>query len=65
MKQSQLWPSGLHEKLNAMLDSLDGADSAPPQQARDVFAELTAELDELIGKLRDINREQDRPGSMR
>jgi photosystem II stability/assembly factor-like uncharacterized protein len=56
MKQSQLWPSGLHEKFNALFDSVDGADYAPPQQARDVFAELSAQLDELIGKLRDIDK---------
>ena len=56
MKQSQLWPSGLHEKFNALLDSVDGADYAPPQQARDVYEELSAQLDELIGKLRDIDK---------
>ena len=56
MKQSQLWPSGLHEKFNALFDSVDGADYAPPQQARDVYAELSAQLDELIGKLRDIDK---------
>jgi hypothetical protein len=55
MKQSQLWPSGLHEKFNALLDSVDGADYAPPQQARDVYAELCAQLDELIGRLRDVD----------
>jgi hypothetical protein len=56
MKQSQLWPSGLHEKFNALLDSVDGADYAPPQQARDVYEELSAQLDDLIGKLRDIDK---------
>ena len=55
MKQAQLWPSGLHEKFNALLDSVDGADYAPPQQARDVYAELCAQLDELIGHLRDVD----------
>jgi hypothetical protein len=56
MKQAQLWPSGLHEKFNALFDSVDGADYAPPQQARDVYAELSAQLDELIGKLRDVGK---------
>jgi Zn-dependent M32 family carboxypeptidase len=56
MKQAQLWPSGLHEKFNALFDSVDGADYAPPQQARDVYADLNAQLDELIGKLRDIDK---------
>jgi photosystem II stability/assembly factor-like uncharacterized protein len=55
MNQAQLWPSGLHEKLNALLDSIDGADFAPPQQARDVYAELRAQLDDLIGQLRDLD----------
>jgi hypothetical protein len=43
--QAQLYASGLHEKLNALFDSVDSADYAPPQQARDVFQELTAQLD--------------------
>jgi photosystem II stability/assembly factor-like uncharacterized protein len=55
MKQPQLWPSGLHEKFNALLDSIDGADYAPPRQARDVYAELRGQLDELIGRLRTID----------
>jgi photosystem II stability/assembly factor-like uncharacterized protein len=58
MKQSQLWPSGLHEKLNAMMDALDGADYAPPQQFRDVFAEHTAQLDEIVARLEEINRSE-------
>jgi photosystem II stability/assembly factor-like uncharacterized protein len=56
MNQSQLWPSGLHEKLNALLDSVDGADYAPPQQARDVYAELRAQLDDLIAQLHEADR---------
>jgi hypothetical protein len=55
MKQAQLWPSGLHEKFNALIDSVDGADYAPPQQARDVYAQLSAQLDELMGQLRDVD----------
>jgi hypothetical protein len=48
---SQLYPSGLHEKFNALLDSADGADYAPPQQALDVFAELTGQLDVIADRL--------------
>ena len=54
MKQSQLWPSGLHEKFNALLDSVDGADYAPPQQARDVYAELVGQLDGVVNRLREV-----------
>jgi photosystem II stability/assembly factor-like uncharacterized protein len=56
MKQSQLWPSGLHEKLNALFDSVDGADYAPPRQAREVFAAYTAQLDEIVARLEEIDR---------
>jgi hypothetical protein len=45
--QSQLWPSGLHEKFNALFESVDSADYAPPRQARDVFTQLVAELNDL------------------
>ncbi len=48
--QSQLWPSGLHEKFNALFDSVDSADYAPPRQAREVFAKLRSELDHLEGQ---------------
>lgn len=48
---SQLYPSGLHEKFNALLDSADGADYAPPQQAREVFAELKGQLDAIAERL--------------
>jgi hypothetical protein len=51
IKGSQLYPSGLHEKFNALLDSADGADYAPPQQAREVFAELTGQLDAIDERL--------------
>ncbi len=43
--ESQLYASGLHEKFNALFDSVDSADYAPPQQAREVFALLSDELD--------------------
>ncbi len=46
--QSQLWPSGLHEKLNAMFESVDSADFAPPAQAREAFAKLTEDLDAAV-----------------
>ncbi len=46
MRGAQLYASGLHEKFNALFDSVDSADYAPPKQARDVFAELTAQLDD-------------------
>ncbi len=51
MKESQLWPSGLHEKLNALFDCVDSADYAPTQQSRNAFTELSTQLDGLVGKL--------------
>jgi photosystem II stability/assembly factor-like uncharacterized protein len=48
IKGSQLYPSGLHEKFNALLESVDGADYAPPRQAREVFAELSGQLDAVL-----------------
>ena len=44
--ESQLYASGLHEKLNALFESVDSADFAPPQGAREVFAELCDKLEE-------------------
>jgi photosystem II stability/assembly factor-like uncharacterized protein len=63
MKESQVWPSGLHEKFNALFSSVDSADYAPPQQARDVFAKLCGELEDLLaryerivaGPIQDVN----------
>ena len=43
--ESQLYESGIHEKLNALFESVDSADYAPPQQAKEVFALLCDELD--------------------
>ncbi len=43
--ESQLYESGTHEKFNALLDSVDSADYAPPAGARAVFRQLCAELD--------------------
>ncbi|MGH2548753.1 MAG: hypothetical protein ACRDHN_05155 [Thermomicrobiales bacterium] len=54
IRGSQLWPSGLHEKFNALLDSADGADYAPPKQAADVFAELSGQLDGLSNRLESL-----------
>ena len=45
ISESQLYPSGLHEKFNALMDSVDSADYAPPRQAREVFQMLCAQLD--------------------
>ncbi len=56
--EAQLWPSGLHEKFNALFESVDSADFAPPAQARDVFTRLTGELDEIVGTVERIGREE-------
>jgi hypothetical protein len=45
--KAQLYASGLHEKFNALFDFVDSADHAPAQQARDVLAQLSAQLEEL------------------
>ena len=44
ISESQLYPSGLHEKFNALFDSVDSADYAPPRQAHEVFVQLSAQL---------------------
>lgn len=54
MKGSQLYPSGLHEKFNALVDSADGSDYAPPKQAREVEAMLTLQLERLENELYDL-----------
>lgn len=46
ISRSQLYPSGLHEKFNALFESVDSADYAPPQQAREVLRELSAQLEQ-------------------
>ncbi|MBL8692146.1 MAG: glycosyl hydrolase [Rhodospirillaceae bacterium] len=46
--QAQLWPAGLHEKLNALFETVDSADFAPARQAREVFASLVERLDALV-----------------
>ncbi|MCY4020245.1 MAG: glycosyl hydrolase [Chloroflexi bacterium] len=45
ISESQLYPSGLHEKFNALFESVDSADYAPPRQALEVFEQLSAQLD--------------------
>jgi photosystem II stability/assembly factor-like uncharacterized protein len=51
MRGSQLWPSGLHEKFNALFDFVDGADYAPPKQAYEVFAMLRGQLGAIRERL--------------
>ena len=58
MRGSQLWASGLHEKLNALFASVDGADYAPPRQAREVFAELSAQVVDLAGRFQSLVAEE-------
>lgn len=58
MQEAQLWPSGLHEKFNALFDAVDSADYVPTGQSREVFAELSAQLDELVERLRRVLDEQ-------
>ena len=55
IKGSQLWPSGLHEKFNALIDSVDRADYAPPQQAQGVYDQLSGQLDGLIEQLQQLS----------
>ncbi len=45
--QAQLWGSGLHEKFNALFDTVDSGDHAPSKQAREVFAVLSGQLVKL------------------
>jgi hypothetical protein len=53
---AQLWPSGLHEKLNALFDTVDSGDHAPARQAREVFAVLSGQLDRLLQRFRAVRR---------
>jgi photosystem II stability/assembly factor-like uncharacterized protein len=54
---AQLYPTGLHEKFNALLDSNDRADYAPPRQSVEVYEKLNGELYGLIAWLADIESE--------
>ena len=50
--QAQLWACGLHEKLNALFDTVDSGDFAPAQQTREVFAVVSGQLDVLLARWR-------------
>ena len=52
MRQAQLHPSGLHEKLNALFDAVDSADAAPTRQTREVFALLGDRVDDVKNRCR-------------
>jgi photosystem II stability/assembly factor-like uncharacterized protein len=52
--EAQLWPSGLHEKLNALFDVVDSADRAPARQMHEVFDHLSGELDALLRRWRAV-----------
>ena len=54
----QLWPTGVHEKLGAILESADSADFAPPKQARDVYEQLSAQLDDLRQRFDNLQQSQ-------
>ncbi len=54
ISESQLYPSGLHEKFNALFNSVDSADYAPPRQAIEVFQQLSAELDDHVERVRTV-----------
>ncbi|MEO8136241.1 MAG: hypothetical protein ABI831_19980, partial [Betaproteobacteria bacterium] len=50
--QSQLWASKLHEKFNALFDTVDSGDFAPAQQVREVFAAASGQLDLQLARWR-------------
>ena len=50
---AQLGACGLHEKLNALFDTVDSGDFAPARQAREVFAMLSEQLDALLARMRE------------
>jgi len=51
---AQLWGSGLHEKFNALFDTVDSGDFAPARQTREVFAALSGQLDGLTARWRKV-----------
>ena len=55
---AQLYGSGLHEKLNALFDTVDSGDFAPAQQTRDVYAVLAKQLDALAARWRRVQEKQ-------
>jgi hypothetical protein len=54
MRGAQLWPSGVHEKLNALFAAADSADAAPTRQEREVLATLAAQVAAMVGRLEAI-----------
>ncbi len=52
--KAQLWGSRLHEKLNALFDTVDSGDFAPARQTRDVFAVISSQLDTLLARWRKV-----------
>lgn len=57
-KSPLMAPAQLSEKLNALIGFVDSADYAPPQQARDVFAELSKQQAEASKRLDKALKEQ-------
>jgi hypothetical protein len=57
IRGAQLYPSGLHEKLSAIFDSVDSADYAPPRQAHDAFATFADQLEGLTARFHSVLRE--------
>jgi photosystem II stability/assembly factor-like uncharacterized protein len=50
-KSPLMAPSRLFEKLNALTEFVDSADTAPARQAYEVFDDLSARLDEQLARL--------------
>ena len=50
--EAQLWASRLHEKFNALFDTVDSGDFAPAQQAREVFVAVSGRLDKQLARWR-------------
>jgi photosystem II stability/assembly factor-like uncharacterized protein len=46
--EAQLYANALQEKFNALYEFVDSADFAPPQQGREVLADLSARLDAVV-----------------
>jgi len=57
---AQLYSSGLHEKFNALIEFVDSADCAPAQQAREVFGDLSEQLEAAAHKFEGEVAEQAR-----
>ena len=51
--KAQLGACALHEKLNALFDTVDSGDFAPARQTREVFAVISSQLDTLLVGWRD------------